>query len=508
MDLDPDQITKLNQLIRSNEFGAAYEQISRWVNQDSIDPKLLNLQAKLAIKLGDFKQAGISLLTMGLKSPINADDCFNTAWQLKNLKRYKEALEVYERCLALNVDHPEDVHVNMGIIWADHLGDEAKAIIAFQAAIQLNPLSINAYINLGNLYDETGQLDLAGENYKRALSHMPGAYECLARLSHTQSIAEKGHPIILKMQDGLNDSKATPFEKECLSFALGSIFDSLEEYDQAFSYFQSANEHGLSYGKAYDRKSVELQFEAIKEVFSSFSPSEQPITSPAPVFICGMFRSGSTLIEQVLNGHPKITSLGELPFFDQLGRSSLSPFPQGTDALSSTEINEIRDAYLTQPQVAAVNTPILTDKRPDNFIYLGLIKQIFPRAKIIHTQRDFRDMALSIYFTQFGDSQGYARRLESIRHYYDQYTSLMHHWKTIFGTDILDICYQTFISDNELTTRNLLTHLDLDWSPACLDFHTHTNRVKTASYKQIRRPLYRSSVGRWKNYLTNLQNIA
>lgn len=233
-------------------------------------------------------------------------------------------------------------------------------------------------------------------------------------------------------------------------------------------------------------------------LFSSDASRENNL--PAPIFICGMFRSGSTLTEQILSAHPDFTPLGECGFIPVAANAAPDFYPKSSAKLSPEQCRTLRDDYYRQAAVQAVTTPYFTDKRPDNLLYVGLIKQIFPDAKIIFTERQALDIYLSIFFTQFGDGQAYARKFEAIVHYHEQQNKLMAHWQSLFGSDVYYVNYDALIARPKPQISALLSSLSVSWNDTCLNFHTQSNRVKTASYKQVRRPFYKTSSGRAKNY--------
>jgi hypothetical protein len=223
-----------------------------------------------------------------------------------------------------------------------------------------------------------------------------------------------------------------------------------------------------------------------------------------PIFICGMFRSGSTLTEQVLAGHSQVTSGGELDLLPAVVRSQLAPFPSAVSGVAASRLNEIAASYLADLAKLFPSANFVTDKRPDNFLYIGLIKRLFPTAKIIHTTRDPLDNCLSIFFLHLDHSMSYALDLMDTAHYYVQYRRLMAHWKALYGPDILDFNYDTFVREPKPAVGQLLAHCGLEWEDNCLNLQRESGVVKTASVWQVREPVYVRSSGRWRNYAKQL----
>jgi hypothetical protein len=219
-----------------------------------------------------------------------------------------------------------------------------------------------------------------------------------------------------------------------------------------------------------------------------------------------MFRSGSTLTERILAAHPRITSGGELDLVPTLVRTRLQPYPESL-AANPGLIAEVRDAYLSGIRTLHPQAGLLTDKRPDNFLHIGLIKRLFPNAKIVHSRRNPLDNCLSVYFLHLNPRFTYAHRLAHIGHWYRQYRRLMTHWRSLYPDDILDLDYDSLVADPEPEVRRLLEFCGLDWDEKCLDFHDVEGVVKTASVWQVRQPFYQRSSGRWRHYERHLADL-
>lgn len=221
-----------------------------------------------------------------------------------------------------------------------------------------------------------------------------------------------------------------------------------------------------------------------------------------------MFRSGSTLVETILASHPEVTAGGELDLVPRVGRELWAHVRAGGHPADSGRLADAREYYLRSARARHPGARVLTDKRPDNFLHVGLIKQLFPDAKIVHTVRDPLDTCLSVFFTHFDLSQAYATDLLDIAHWYGLYEALMAQWKAQYGDDILDLSYEALVQDPQEQIARLLDFTGLGWDEACLDFHQAKRSVQTPSVWQVRRPLYASSCGRWKRYRSHLAPLA
>jgi hypothetical protein len=220
-----------------------------------------------------------------------------------------------------------------------------------------------------------------------------------------------------------------------------------------------------------------------------------------------MFRSGSTLLEQLLAGHPGITAGGELDFIPSAVNTFLAPFPSSFPSVSADQLSRLAADYRVMLAERFPAAGYVTDKRPDNFLYIGLIKALFPQAKIIHTVRDALDNCLSIYFLHLDQGMSYALDLMDIGHYYRQYRRVMRHWRALFGDDIVDVSYDALVRDPKSEIKQALGFLGLPWDERCLAVPASGRAVKTASVWQVREPIHGRSSGRARHYEKQLQEL-
>jgi hypothetical protein len=301
---------------------------------------------------------------------------------------------------------------------------------------------------------------------------------------------------------------SSALQKASLSFALGKLLDGCAAYDDAFAAYCQANAFSRAaaarVAPRYDRAAHERFIDRLIQAFPLRHPPQLASTGPAPIFVCGMFRSGSTLAEQVLAAHPQVKAGGELHFIPHLAATRLQPYPEAAAAVAFADWQDMAARY--RQHLAAVGAGALrvTDKRPDNFLHIGLIKTLFPQARIVHTTRNAIDNALSIYFLHLDHGMAYATDLEDIAHHLVQYRRLMAHWQATYGDDILEFPYDDFVLDPLAATERLLRFCGLPWDEACLNFHQLQNMVRTASAWQVRRPVFQTSSGRWAHYRRHL----
>lgn len=294
----------------------------------------------------------------------------------------------------------------------------------------------------------------------------------------------------------------SPSALATLYFAMGKAYDDIAKFDQAFDCYQHANRIAKTFGASYD---ADRQDAAIDDICRSFSPIafQRPRASSSPsqrpVFIVGMPRSGTSLIEQIIASHPLVFGAGELRFWNNaaakcdLRRLEASLDDDTIQSLASDCLNNLGRFSSSALRVV--------DKMPGNFNYLGLIHRVFPNARILHTRRHPIDTCLSIYFQNFDVELTYAKDLNDLAHYYFAYDRIMAHWKRVLPPDVLlDVPYESVVEDQEPWSRKLIEFIGLEWDDCCLDFHKTERKIGTASNWQARQPIYKTSKERWRNY--------
>ncbi|HEX2138499.1 MAG TPA: sulfotransferase [Woeseiaceae bacterium] len=438
--------------------------------------------------------------------PNLAEAHYNVALLYKKEKRFTESRAAYEEALRLGIERPHEVYSNLGVLWSEmHRPSSAEEM--YERALELEPDYVPALFNLGGLREEAGDRERSEELYRRILSLEPGHSGALSRLVHAGRVTRGDEPLLGDLDRALEAGRGDLLEREELLFARGKALDDLERYAEAFEAYRAANELGKQRNLRYDPPVTERAVQRLIEKFDAEWLANASVESPdSPIFICGMFRSGSTLIEQILSGHPAVTAGGELEFLPWLVSRRLGSYPEGALAASREQLSEVGAAYMAHIRESFPEAPNVTDKRPDNFLYLGMIKAIFPGSRIVYTRREPADNCLSIWFQQLGQL-AYATDLANIAHYYGQHERLMAHWRGLFGTDILTVEYDQLVNDPEPVVRRLLEHLGLEWDDGCLDFRNSVRPVKTASVWQVREELHSRSSGRWKHYEPFLRNI-
>jgi tetratricopeptide (TPR) repeat protein len=373
---------------------------------------------------------------------------------LKQAGNYQQAIDSYQAALDNCVSQPEEVLTNMAVIYSEHLRLEVNAMECLEQALGEAPSYIPAIFNLATLYEEEGNKERAAEYYQAILKLDSSHHSALVRLAEAQRVNNTGAPIIAQLRAALAAPSIDNMTRIDINFALGKVFDDCGEHRHAFKHYADGNRLDRATTAAYSRSDQE---QSVQDNISFFTAQWfarlEPISDAMPIFICGMFRSGSTLVEQILASHSSVTAGGERDFFVRLASQVISPYPIAIAGLAPSSLHAIAKQYLEELAQAFPESSCVTDKRPDNFLYLGLIKTLFPNAKIIHSKRQTLDNCLSVYFLRAGTSFSYAADLGDIAHYYKQYERLMAHWEALFGGHIYQLSYD---KSEESPRRTLL----------------------------------------------------
>jgi tetratricopeptide (TPR) repeat protein len=373
-----------------------------------------------------------------------------------------------------------------------------------RAAAAARPDNDEVQAGLGNLLTELGRLDEARAVLRRAVRLAPGQAGHYGRLAKVVKFAA-GDPELVRAEKLAREAASLPEPDRIeLGFALGKAYADLGRDAEAWAAYAEAN--ALMRGRiAYDEAAALGLVARIADAFTArllANPPGDPV--PGPVFIVGMPRSGSTLAERMLAGHPAIRALGEANDFAAaralaLGDRARVAFPDGVAALEAESLRRLGQVY--RERVDCGPGRLALNKMLGNFAYLGFIHLAMPGARFIHTVRDPLDGCLSCYFELFAEGHPYCYDLGELGRFRQAHDRLMAHWRAVLPKEVLlDVCYEQLVADPEAEGRRMLAHLGLDWDPACLDFSGREGAVRTASVAQVRQPLYRTSVGRWRRW--------
>jgi tetratricopeptide (TPR) repeat protein len=436
------------------------------------------------------------------------DTWFNLAVVQRKAGRFDAALASYQQALDRGITQPEEVHLNRGVIYADCLRRDEAARLELRAALAINPRYVPALLNLANLHEDLGRREDALALYERLLDIEPRCYPALARYASLKTAMHPDPTVVDRLVRTLEQPGLSAADRAMLEFALGGALEKAGAYGLAFAAVSRANEQSRRSagpgGARYDPQAHERFIDELIAAFPAPRQREAPATGVQPIFVCGMFRSGSTLVEQLLGGHPRVAAGGEIGFLPTAVRKELAPFPASMSRLTSLQADDLARRYLDLLARLHPGAERVVDKRPDNFLYIGLIKLLFPTTKVIHTTRDPLDNCLSVYFLHLDHGMPYALDLLDTGHYYCQYRRLMAHWRSLYGDDIVDVEYDRLVREPRVVVERMLAAEGLEWDEQCMAFHERTGAVKTASVWQVRQPLYQHSSGRAGRFAPHL----
>jgi tetratricopeptide (TPR) repeat protein len=478
-------------------------------------------------------------------NPKSAEAHFNLAVVYTDRENFAEAVACCRRAIALKSDFAE-AHSTLGNALRE-TGDFDEAIAACRTAIALKPGLAEAHNNLGNALKDRGELDEAVASYRRAIELSPnfakahfnlGAVEELlgdfryaescfrAALSYDTGFAP-AHYSLAKLLRGklpddelaaqrrlLADNSLPDKQRMLLHFGLAQVLDARGEYAAVAKHLQEAHavqaaewsNRGLGFDpEAHERLVTRIIEVCTPELFERMKGIGNQ--SEVPVFIVGLPRSGTTLIEQILAAHSRVFAAGEIRLVAETLAGFARPggdFLSGLGQTNTAEIGHATSRHLEKLRAynrAAPTIPAdrIVDKLPDNYLYLGPLAVLFPRAKFIHCRRDLRDVAFSCWMTHFQEIR-WANNEQHIVAQFRQYQRIMDHWRKVLTIPMLEIDYEAAVSDLDTTARRLIAWCGLDWEPNCLMFHEAKRPVSTASAYQVRQPIYDTSVQRWRHY--------
>jgi tetratricopeptide (TPR) repeat protein len=443
------------------------------------------------------------------RAPSSALLHFNLANALSERGIDADAIRHFESAIALKPDYAE-AHHGLGTLQHYH-GHSESAEASFRAAIAAKAELAAAHASLGGMFEEQGDFDRAGESFRTALRHDPKNHGALARMA-TMLRGALAEPEEGALRAQLSDASVPESKRWPLLFALAQVADARGSYDEAATLVRDANRlriRDLRYrGQVYDREAHRVFVDHViaaadSEFFTRVRGSGS--ATERPVFIVGLPRSGTTLVEQILASHSKVHGAGELflipELFDSLPRltGTAGSLNEALGHVNANVLTKLSEAYLARLSLLAADAERVIDKMPHNYLYLGYIAAMFPNARLIHCRRDVRDVALSCWITNFAQ-MNWTSDADDIASRVAEYRRLMAHWHAVMPAPVLEVDYERLVSDLEGESRRLIAWCGLDWEPACLEFHKTRRLVRTASAGQVRQPLYTRSVGRWKHY--------
>ena len=487
---------------------AAYQVLERALPQQPNNWQLWNL-AGVVTKAQGRKDAAEECLRRALAlNPDYVEAQYNLGLLLQEAKRQQEAADAYREVLRLSPRHKRALN-NLSDALME-LDQPDEAIRCGEQAIAIDPAYALAYHNLGRAYTQIGRVDQALPLLHQAIGLAPP--QELERFYRTLAFSKRfvpGDPDLAKMEAlAQNMAGAAPDRRMKLHFALGKAYGDVGERERSFGHLLAGNRE-MRLQKPYDEAATLDEFERIAAAYTpALMRARQGagVRSEMPVFVVGMPRSGSTLAEQILASHPDMYGAGECGDLGTLAEVMRIPgdrplLPDGIAELPDGGLQWLGLGYLQRMTPKAPQARRIVDKNLGSFKHLGLIHLAMPGARIIHTRRDPVDTCLSCFSHLFAGEHPYAYDLAELGRYWRAYDRLMAHWRSVLPPGVLlELQYEEVVEDLEGQARRLIAHCGLEWNDACLSFHKTERVVRTASMLQVRQPIYRGSVQKWRAY--------
>jgi len=423
---------------------------------------------------------------------------------LLELGQLDEARQSYERALELKPELAE-AHVGLGTVQNEQ-GNSTEAIQHYLTAIRIRPNLAAAHCRLGIVLEERGDFSAAEKSFRAGIAADPryaAAYAELANLLRAGLPAED----LSAQQQLLSDSGLPLQQRAALHFGLAQVFDARGEYAQAAEHSSMANALRVtqwqSVGQEYDPKA---HSEFVNRIIAEFTPEFFArvdgfgLPTERPIFLVGLPRSGTTLIEQILAGHSQVFAAGELPLAHNAFVAEYGNMTGASHSgLDRDNIQRLASWYLDELNRRNATALRVIDKMPDNYLYLGFLAATFPRARFVHCRRDLRDVAVSCWMANLRTIR-WASAPDDIAARFRDYQRIMDHWHDVLPSPILETSYEETVTNLEAVARRLVAWCGLTWESSCLEFHRGNRTVRTASAVQVRQPVYTTSVGRWRKY--------
>jgi tetratricopeptide (TPR) repeat protein len=518
LSINPELAWVLNALGTAlHKSGRNEHAIAHFERAITIQPDYADAHFNLANILQRRNRLGDAIMHYGkvlAVQPQNYAACNNLAAVMKKLGRFGEAIALYKSALTINPGYA-DAYYNLGTVFLD-LDRNEDAIRQSEKALQLDPSMALAHNNIGVALQALGHIEDAGRAYEKALQLAPRQAAVHLNLAYLRRFTA-GDPRVAAMEKLADDVATLDTENQIsLHFALGKAFADLGQHEKSFRHLRDGNALKRAQS-AYDENEVLGRFERIRATFTPEliqQKSGKGHPSGVPVFVVGMPRSGTTLVEQILASHSRVCGAGEIEtFFQAMAKfryrnGIAAEFPDFVSAMSPEALHGLGSDYIALTKSAAPAKDRIVNKLPLNFKYVGLIHLAMPNARIVHIRRDPVDTCFSCFSLLFTGDQPFAYDLGELGRYYRSYAALMEHWRNVLPRGVMiEVQYEDLVTDIEGQARAVVDHCGLDWEDACLAFYKTLRPVKTASSVQVREPVYRTSIGRWRQFENFLQPL-
>lgn len=506
-------LARADELRKVGDLQAAEASCQRVLQSDAGNVAAQRLLATIAGDAQRYDVAENLLRKIVSQAPENLAAVYDLARFLGERGRYPEVIDLLESAVAANEENAE-VRQSLGDILAI-VGRSADALQAYEKCLLIKPDDPASLLGRANMLRIEGRSDEAVASYLRCLEVRPDIGDAWWSLSTMRDYKATDEDIAV-MRANINNPETAPDSQIAFRFALATAFERRADYEGAWEQYVKGNAAKRSLVK-YDPVETETRTSVIKAVFTSALVGEKHANTPpdnTPVFIVGMPRSGSTLIEQILASHSSVAGCGELSYIIMLSNSAAATRPDGVvypevvKDLDESQLTGLGRSYLYYAmQHNKEGRPFFTDKMPANFPHVGFIRQILPHAKIIDARRNPLATCVANYRQLFAQGKNQSYDLTELGEYYLQYIDMMNHWDEVLPGAVLRVQYEDVVADVETQVRRMLDYCELPFEQACIDFHRSQRPVNTASSEQVRQPLYQSGVDFWKHYDAHLAEL-
>lgn len=457
-----------------------------------------------------------NILKEGLKIISNNFELTYSLAKLNFLqKNFIESIALFEKCISITGEQ-SDLLNRIGLCY-EELDDIEAAMKSYLNSLKLNEYHIDTLYNLGNLYRSLGKFFEAKEVYDKILNKYPYSHEIYRYYSIVHKYTSAEDPHLIKMLDLIKSEKFKQNEKSFhqVYYALSKAYEDLKEYEKSVEYLKKGN---VIRRKTVNFNNIQIarnHFDVHKEIFKNLKlPEINNSKTILPIFIVGMPRSGTTLVEQIISSHSNVYSGGEMVFVSQaikkfFPETDLNKFKKEVINNINLYSKDMANFYLSKIQNKIKSKEkFITDKLPNNFVFIGFIKHMFPQAKIIYCKRDAKANCMSIYKNYFPDNGiWFAYDQNELKKFYHLHLSYMDLWKNIFADEIYTIHYEDLINNQKVESEKLINFCNLEWENNCLKFYENKARVSTLSTSQVRNPIYKSSLKQYDNFTKYLPEL-
>ena len=476
-------------------------------------PNMIDLYNLLALSYNGYgnPEKGIFILKEAKQvQPNNIHVLNNLGLIYSNMNNFKLANEYLQKALDIKPDFFQAINNLGNLLLKINKAEEAIKIFKKISVKESENYIYN--FTLGSAYQQAGDFKEARIYFNKCLKLKPNS--CSADKAISLMTNYQKENIHLELMEKKNEKELSKEDSMLLNFSLGKAYEDLKEYKKSFKHLKIANDLKDKLSD-YSAKEEEEVFNKIKFIFNNSNPNYQikENINKKIIFIVGMPRSGTSLVEQILSSHKDIYGAGELPFVGNLAenlffKNKFELKYKKFNEIDNSVLSKVKDTYLDNLSIYNFNEKCIVDKAPLNFKWIGLILNIMPNSKIIHCRRDSMDVCWSNYKNFFSSSKlNFSYKFENLAKYYSLYIDMMNFWSKEFKDKIYNLDYEKIVKNSEEETKKLVKYCDIGWDENCLTFYKNKKSVATASLAQVRSPIYKSSVKKWENFSEDLQPL-